>query len=115
MKIVHISDIHIKNFKYHKQYNEIFETLYAKIREVKPDIIVNTGDTAHTKLDLSPAYFEMTTKLFENLAAIAPLHIILGNHDLNLSNKDRQDAVSPIVDALKNPNICESLTIVISV
>ena len=105
MKIVHISDIHVKNFKYHKQYNEIFETLYAKIREVKPDIIVNTGDTAHTKLDLSPSYFEMTTKLFENLADIAPLHIILGNHDLNLSNKDRQDAVTPIVEALKNPNI----------
>lgn len=105
MKIVHVSDIHIKNFKFHKQYNEIFDNLYEKIKELKPDIILNTGDTAHTKLDLSPAYFEMTAKLFENLAAIAPLHVILGNHDLNLSNKDRQDAVTPIVDALKNPNI----------
>ena len=105
MKIVHVSDIHIKNFKFHKQYNEVFESLYEKIKEVKPDIILNTGDTAHTKLDLSPAYFEMTAKLFENLASIAPLHVILGNHDLNLSNKDRQDAVTPIVEALKNPNI----------
>jgi DNA repair exonuclease SbcCD ATPase subunit/DNA repair exonuclease SbcCD nuclease subunit len=105
MKIVHVSDIHIKNFKYHKQYNEIFESLYEKVREVKPDIIINTGDTAHTKLDLSPSYFEMTAKLFENLANIAPLHVILGNHDLNLSNKDRQDAVTPVVEALKNSNI----------
>jgi DNA repair exonuclease SbcCD nuclease subunit len=105
MKIVHVSDIHVKNFKFHKQYNEIFADLYEKVRDIKPDIIVNTGDTAHTKLDLSPAYFEMTAKLFENLASIAPLHVILGNHDLNLSNKDRQDAVTPIVEALKNPNI----------
>jgi len=59
MKICQISDIHIKNFKYHKQYEEVFENLYKKIKEVKPDIIVNTGDTAHTKLDLSPAYFDM--------------------------------------------------------
>ena len=105
MKIVHVSDIHVKNFKFHKQYNEIFADLYEKVRDIKPDIIINTGDTAHTKLDLSPAYFEMTAKLFENLASIAPLHVILGNHDLNLSNKDRQDAVTPIVEALKNPNI----------
>ena len=105
MKIVHVSDIHIKNFKFHKQYNEVFNSLYEKVREVKPDIIINTGDTAHTKLDLSPAYFEMTAKLFENLANIAPLHVILGNHDLNLSNRDRQDAVTPIVEALKNSNI----------
>ncbi len=105
MKIVHVSDIHIKNFKFHKQYNEVFDSLYEKVKELQPDIIVNTGDTAHTKLDLSPAYFEMTAKLFDNLANIAPLHVILGNHDLNLSNKDRQDAVTPIVEALKNPNI----------
>ncbi len=105
MKIVHVSDIHIKNFKFHKQYNEIFNSLYEKVKEIQPDIIVNTGDTAHTKLDLSPAYFEMTAKLLDNLANIAPLHVILGNHDLNLSNKDRQDAVTPIVEALKNPNI----------
>lgn len=105
MKIAHISDVHIKNYKFHQQYEQIFESLYEKLQEVKPDIIVNTGDTAHTKLDLSPAYFEMTTKFFERLASIAPLHIILGNHDLNLSNKDRQDAITPIVDALKNPNI----------
>ena len=105
MKIAHISDIHIKNFKYHKQYNEIFEDLYSKLRELKPDIIVNTGDTAHTKLDLSPDYFDMTAKFFENLASIAPLHVVIGNHDLNLSNKQKQDAISPIVKALKNSNI----------
>ena len=36
---------------------------------------------------------------------IAPLFIILGNHDGNLKNLDRQDAITPIVEALNNPDI----------
>ncbi len=81
MKIAHVSDIHIRNFKYHDVYNKVFDELYEKLRELKPDIIINTGDTAHTKLQLSPAYFDMTAKFFTNLAEIAPLHIIIGNHE----------------------------------
>jgi len=105
MKIAHVSDIHIRNFKYHDVYNKVFDELYQKLRELKPDIIINTGDTAHTKLQLSPAYFDMTAKFFTNLAEIAPLHIIIGNHDLNLNNIANIDAITPIVDALGNPNI----------
>ena len=105
MKIAHVSDIHIRNHRYHEEYSVVFEELYEKLRELKPDIIVNTGDTAHTKLQLSPAYFHMTAKLFENLADIAPLHVILGNHDLNLRNPGRIDAITPIVEALDHKDI----------
>jgi DNA repair exonuclease SbcCD ATPase subunit len=105
MKIAHVSDIHIRNFKYHDVYNVVFEKLYSKLRELKPDIIINTGDTAHTKLQLSPAYFDMTARFFTSLADIAPLHIIVGNHDLNLNNLSNIDAITPIVNALQNKNI----------
>ena len=105
MKICHISDIHIRNYRYHEEYKAVFDALYKKLEEIKPDIIVNTGDTAHTKLQLSPAYFDMTAKLFDNLANIAPLHVILGNHDLNLRNVSKIDAITPIVEALDNENI----------
>jgi DNA repair exonuclease SbcCD ATPase subunit/DNA repair exonuclease SbcCD nuclease subunit len=105
VKIAHVSDIHIRNFKYHDVYENVFNQLYDKLRELKPDIIVNTGDTAHTKLQLSPAYFDMTARFFTNLADIAPLHIIIGNHDLNLKNLANIDAITPIVEALKNKNI----------
>jgi DNA repair exonuclease SbcCD ATPase subunit/DNA repair exonuclease SbcCD nuclease subunit len=105
MKIAHVSDIHIRNHRYHEEYTAVFEELYEKLRELKPDIIVNTGDTAHTKLQLSPAYFHMTAKLFENLADIAPLHVILGNHDLNLRNPGKIDAITPIVEALDHKDI----------
>ena len=105
MKIAHISDIHIRNYRYHYEYEQVFEQLYAKLEELKPDLIVNTGDTAHTKLNLSPSYFDMAVRMFERLADIAPYHIILGNHDLNLRNLSKIDAVSPLVAALDRPNI----------
>jgi hypothetical protein len=39
------------------------------------------------------------------MSKIAPVHLTLGNHDGNLVNLSRQDAVSPIVFALNNPRI----------
>ena len=105
IKIAHVSDIHVRKLKYHKEYRAVFEQLYEKLREEKPDIIVNTGDTFHTKLDLSPEAIKMMSELFVGLADIAPYHMILGNHDMNLKNSGRLDAISPIVDYLNHPNI----------
>jgi len=105
MKIAHISDIHVRNYKYHYEYREVFQQLFDKLEELKPDIIVNTGDTAHTKCNLSPEFFNLTSWLFTSLAKIAPLHMILGNHDCNVKNSSRLDAISPLVEALEDPNI----------
>lgn len=105
IKIAHVSDIHIRKLKYHKEYRAVFEQLYEKLKEEKPDIIVNTGDTFHTKLDLSPEAIRMMSDLFVNLADIAPYHMILGNHDMNLKNTGRLDVISPIVDNLQHPDI----------
>ena len=105
MKIAHISDIHVRNYKYHYEYRKVFQQLFDKLEEIKPDIIVNTGDTAHTKCNLSPEYFNLTSWLFTSLAKIAPLHMILGNHDCNVKNSSRLDAITPITEALEDPNI----------
>ena len=105
IKIAHVSDIHIRKLRYHKEYTTVFEELYEKLREEKPDIIVNTGDTFHTKLDMSPEAIKMMSELFVGLADIAPYHMILGNHDMNLKNSGRLDAISPIVEYLDHPNI----------
>ncbi len=105
IKIAHVSDIHIRKLRYHKEYTAVFNELYEKLREEKPDIIVNTGDTFHTKLDMSPEAIKMMSDLFVGLADIAPYHMILGNHDMNLKNSGRLDAISPIVEYLDHPNI----------
>ena len=105
MKIAHISDTHIRNLKYHYEYKLAFDDMYRKLRKMSPDIIVHTGDIAHTKTQLSPEFFQMCASFLHNLAEIAPTYIILGNHDGNLKNDNRQDAITPIVEALGNNNI----------
>jgi DNA repair exonuclease SbcCD nuclease subunit len=105
MLIAHVSDTHIRNLKYHYEYRQAFEDLYDKLQDQRPDIIVHTGDIAHTKTQLSPEYFELTSEFLNRLANIAPLYVILGNHDGNLKNIERQDAITPIVEALQNNNI----------
>jgi DNA repair exonuclease SbcCD ATPase subunit/DNA repair exonuclease SbcCD nuclease subunit len=104
-KIAHIADTHIKNLKYHYEYRIIFKELYEKLAEEEPDFIVHCGDLAHTKTQLSPEYFELATEFMKNVADVAPLVIIPGNHDGNLKNSSRQDAITPIIQALEHPNI----------
>ncbi len=104
-KIAHISDTHIRNLKYHYEYDMAFKDMYKKLKRMKPDFIVHTGDIAHTKTQLSPEYFQMCSSFLHNLAEIAPTYIVLGNHDGNLKNETRQDAVSPIIEALGHDNL----------
>ena len=105
MKFAHIADTHIKNLKYHKEYRAVFEQLYKTLKKEKVDCIVHCGDIAHTKTQISPEFVELCSDFLKNLANIAPTYIILGNHDGNLRNSYRQDAITPIVVALEHPNL----------
>jgi len=105
LKIAHLADTHIRNYKYHKEYRVIFDQICDKLKEEKVDYIVHCGDLAHTKTQLSPEYFDLATSFLKSLADIAPTYIILGNHDGNLKNKHRQDAITPIVKALRHPDL----------
>ncbi len=103
-RIAHISDTHIRNLKYHEEYRHVFNQIYDSLKQEQPDYIVHTGDLAHTKTQLSPEYFDMASSFLKSLADIAPTIMILGNHDGNLKNGDRQDAVTPLVEAMQHPN-----------
>ena len=105
MKFAHIADTHIRNLKYHYEYNEVFKQLYASLREEEVDYIVHCGDIAHTKTQISPEFVDMCRDFFQNLSEIAPTYVILGNHDGNLRNSNRQDALSPIARALSCPRL----------
>ncbi len=104
-KIAHLADTHIKNLKFHYEYKKVFEQLYEILRKENVDYIVHCGDIAHTKTQISPEFVELCSDFFSNLAKIAPTYIILGNHDGNLKNSTRQDALSPIVKALDLPDL----------
>ncbi|QDP62123.1 MAG: putative exonuclease subunit 1 [Prokaryotic dsDNA virus sp.] len=104
-KIAHFADTHIRNLKYHEEYRFVFKQMYQKLRDQKVDMIVHCGDLAHTKTQLSPEYFALAAEFLKNLADIAPTYIILGNHDGNLKNSGREDAITPIVEALEHPSL----------
>lgn len=103
-KIVHISDVHFRGLARHEEYTESFERLYETLRRrIKPDIIVNTGDLIHSKTNnLTPEVFDRISWMIKSLADIAPLITILGNHDGNLSNSARLDAITPIHEAVNH-------------
>jgi DNA repair exonuclease SbcCD ATPase subunit/predicted phosphodiesterase len=105
MRFAHISDTHIRNYKYQKEYREVFEKLYETLRKEKVDYIIHTGDIAHTKTQISPEFVELASEFLANLADIAGTFVLLGNHDGNLKNSARQDALTPIVQNLNHPNL----------
>ena len=104
-RIAHISDTHIRNLRYHKEYREVFSTLFVKLKEEKVDYIIHCGDIAHSKTQISPEFVKLCSEFLIGLSEVAPTYIILGNHDGNLKNSSREDAISPIVEALNLPNL----------
>ena len=104
--IHHISDIQIRNLKRHKEYEEVFNRLYEKVKENKDNAVAYIGgDIAHSKCDMSPELVDQLSRLFKNLADIVPTIIIAGNHDCNLNNRSRLDVLTPIVENLNHPNL----------
>ena len=104
--IVHVSDIHIRNWKRHKEYQEVFDKLNLMVKNSPPNtIVVIGGDIVHAKTDMSPELIQMVSYFFTRLADLVPTFIICGNHDTNLNNNNRLDALTPIIDALKHPNL----------
>lgn len=107
MRVIHISDIHWRGLTRHAEFTKAFEQLFEKVRKVKPDMIFLGGDYFHTKTSgISPEVIDRLAWMFKTMGDIAPVHAILGNHDGNLANEDRQDAISPIINAMDHDKIC---------
>lgn len=104
--IVHIADVHIRLTRRHDEYREVFNRLYDDISSTpKTTAIFIVGDLVNSKLDLSPECVDLAADFLNECANLRPTVLITGNHDTNLSNRSRMDSLSPIVDALKHPNL----------
>ena len=106
-RIYHVADVHVRNLKRHKEYRIVFNRLYNYIKRTKTanSIIYLAGDIVHSKTDLSPESVDLVSEFFTRCADLAPTIIITGNHDCNLNNSYRLDAITPIVNAINHPNI----------
>ena len=103
-KIAHLADIHIRKLHRFVEYRDVFNRLYKKLKEVKPDVIYIGGDVVHGKLDTSPEEIRLLADFFLSLSAICTTVVIPGNHDCNLNNKSREDVLSPVVDLIQQIN-----------
>lgn len=105
-KCAHFADIHFRGLTRHDEYRKVFSLSFDKLKELQPDVIFLGGDIVHSKTQgISPELIDILRWWFTNLSEIAPVHVILGNHDGLMLNEDRLDAVTPIVRALNNPRI----------
>lgn len=105
MKIAHISDVHVKNLKDHWEQRQIFQQVFREVYERAVDLVIITGDLFHTKGSIAPEAYQLVHEFLMGLAACCDVKIILGNHDVIVSNRNRLDSVSPVVEAANNPNI----------
>lgn len=106
LKIAHLADIHFRGLSRHSEYRHVFEQFFDQCDKIKPDHIVIAGDIVHSKTHgISPELVDILTWWFRTMASIAPTHVILGNHDGLMHNKSRQDAISPIINAINSDNL----------
>jgi DNA repair exonuclease SbcCD nuclease subunit len=110
-RVVHLADIHIRTYRLHEEYKEVFKTLISDLTKQLKDYtrdeirIVIAGDLVHQKIIISNEQLILGTWLIKNLETIAPVIIIAGNHDLLENNKDRVDSITPMVQFLPEANV----------
>src|SRR5665213_4040794 len=105
-RAIQIGDVHVRLFRRHAEYLEVFQTLYDELRSTNNDetVIVVTGDIAHNKIEISPEMIDVISGFLSSLADIAPTLVIAGNHDCSV-NGNRLDSLSPIINNLQHPNL----------
>ncbi|MBQ8350036.1 MAG: metallophosphoesterase [Ruminococcus sp.] len=103
IKAAHISDLHKRSFGRNNS------RICRKIEREAPDIILITGDL----VSRSSRNFDTASKTLEQLCRIAPVYMILGNHEKSI----HRDNISAFKDAVRKSgaillkNDCVSLNI----
>jgi hypothetical protein len=104
-KLIHFSDLHVRLYKDHALYKSIMEEAFTQWKNISPDRIVFTGDLVHSKNQMTPELVEFIAWVLTECSKIAKTILIPGNHDFLESNLERLDALTPVVDSLKNDEV----------
>ena len=101
MIIAHLSDVHIRKTRRHEEYRIVLDNLLLSLESLAIDRIVIAGDLLHNKTDLSPEAVQLAGEYLNVLSDVAPIDLILGNHDCVINQHNRLDSLSPIVSLLQ--------------
>ena len=105
IKIAHFADIHIRNIERHEEYHKIFDKIYTKLNEIKPDRIVIVGDLFESFIEISNEAKIIAGDFLNKLSNISKVIITRGNHDIRKKNINRTDSIETIIKLINNPNI----------
>ena len=83
-KIIHIADVHVRLYKRHDEYRNVFKNLYDLLdaRDLSETAIVVVGDIVHAKTDMSPEMVSLASEFLKTLADKTDT-IVISNHALN--------------------------------
>lgn len=105
-KIIQTSDIHIRNYRRHDEYVQQLQKFIDNCKEITSQYnegevrIVIAGDIVHSKTDLSPECYTLTSWFLKELDNICKTIVIAGNHDIT-QNFARLDPLSVIFSMCK--------------
>ena len=105
-KFAHFADVHWRGLSRHLEYRRAFSRCFEELRHENVDAIFVVGDIVHSKTQgISPELIDSLCWWFREMAEMAPTYVTLGNHDGLVLNKDREDAIGPIIRALDHPQL----------
>ncbi len=110
-KIIHIADIHIRNYKRHDEYRDVLQKFLNEASVISNENvtgetrIVIVGDLLHQKITVSNEQLMIVSWFLRECNKICKTILIAGNHDFLEANKERVDSLTPIVKMLELPNI----------
>ncbi len=109
--ILIIGDPHFKTSNV-LETEEMTKRIISIAKEIKPDFIVNLGDTLdrHDLINIKPLV--QATNFMEDLSKIAPVYMLIGNHD-RPNNSDFLTKFHPFIGLKSMPNITIVDTIII--
>ena len=108
--IIHLADIHIRNFARLEEYSEQLEKTIEKCKKIaskydKEEVrIVICGDIAHSKNAISNELIVFISYFLRKLEKVAKVIVIAGNHDLIVENKSRTDTLTGIFETANFEN-----------
>ena len=109
-KIIHIADVHVRNFQRLEEYtaklNELNENIEKIIKGYRNDEvrIVISGDITHNKLNVSNELIAFVSSWIRELEKFGKVIVISGNHDVMVGNMSRIDTLTAIFTASKFSN-----------
>lgn len=102
MKILVLSDLHLRNHVRHDEYLLYFEYIKDLLEKNRPDYVLFCGDLFHSKTTLSPDSYQYAYYFLKLLGICTNTQVVVlaGNHDMNEKNLDKLDAISPLFQHL---------------